>query len=274
MARLLGYRWPDQEPDELDALADADGIVPIPSVRGEPPAAERLREVLKAAFGAGWSASREHTLLTEAGARPGDTLDDWLRNQFFEQHCKLFHQRPFIWHLWDGRKDGFSCLVNYHKLDAHAARQPDPLLPRGLDQPPGRRRPQQQARCRPPAGRRPGVPGEAQAHPRGRAALRHLRPLEAPLRAADRLEPRPQRRRPDEHPPLPHRRDPAEEAEHQVDQGPGKEPQRPREEYPWFWDGETFKGDRVNDRHFTNAEKQAARDRAGVEAKAGGPKAS
>ena len=27
VARLLGYRWPDQEPDELDALADADGLV-------------------------------------------------------------------------------------------------------------------------------------------------------------------------------------------------------------------------------------------------------
>ena len=45
-------------------------------------------------------------------------LDAWLRDGFFEQHCKLFHQRPFIWHIWDGRRDGFSVLVNYHKLDA------------------------------------------------------------------------------------------------------------------------------------------------------------
>ena len=45
------------------------------------------------------------------------TLDDWLRNGFFEQHCKLFHHRPFIWHIWDGRRrDGFHALVNYHKL--------------------------------------------------------------------------------------------------------------------------------------------------------------
>jgi hypothetical protein len=41
-----------------------------------------------------------------------------VRAGFFEQDCKLFHQRPFIWHIWDGRKDGFSVLVNYHKLDA------------------------------------------------------------------------------------------------------------------------------------------------------------
>ena len=37
VARLLGYRWPDQEPDKLDALADGDGIVPIPSARGDRP---------------------------------------------------------------------------------------------------------------------------------------------------------------------------------------------------------------------------------------------
>ena len=117
VARLLGYRWPDQEPDDLDALADKDGIVPIPAVRGEPPAADRLREVLRTAFGSEWSASLEDKLLTEAGAKPGTSLDDWLRNSFFEQHCKRFHHRPFIWHIWDGRKDGFACLVNYHKLD-------------------------------------------------------------------------------------------------------------------------------------------------------------
>ena len=29
---------------------------------------------------------------------------------------KRFHQRPFVWHVWDGLKDGFAALVNYHKL--------------------------------------------------------------------------------------------------------------------------------------------------------------
>jgi len=36
----------------------------------------------------------------------------------FAQHCKLFHHRPFIWHIWDGLPDGFAALVNYHKFDA------------------------------------------------------------------------------------------------------------------------------------------------------------
>ncbi|HZU34954.1 MAG TPA: DNA methyltransferase, partial [Gemmataceae bacterium] len=44
VARLLGYRWPEQpkEIDAIDKLADKDGIVCIPAVRGKAPAAERL----------------------------------------------------------------------------------------------------------------------------------------------------------------------------------------------------------------------------------------
>ena len=128
LARMLGYHWPRQMglglsdspalcPDGLDVFADADGIVCIPAVRGERPAAERLLDILRTAYGSQWSDAILHKLLTDAGGKPGTSLDDWLRDKFFEQHCKRFHHRPFIWHIWDGRKDGFSCLVNYHKLD-------------------------------------------------------------------------------------------------------------------------------------------------------------
>lgn len=126
-ARLLGYRWPRQtgqtvsgaQPvpeDGLDKFVDEDGIVCIPSVRGEVPAAERLRALLAAAYGKTWSPSKQEELLSTLNPQPS-TLEDWLRNGFFDQHSKLFHQRPFIWQIWDGRKDGFSALVNYHKLD-------------------------------------------------------------------------------------------------------------------------------------------------------------
>ena len=130
VARLLGYRWPaEQDADmeladeqrewvrrseELRELADEDGIVCIPSVRGEPPAGERLLELLAAAYGDAWNEGALTRLLAEAGSQ---SLDDWLRNQFFEQHCKLFHHRPFVWHIWDGRRrDGFHALVSYHRL--------------------------------------------------------------------------------------------------------------------------------------------------------------
>jgi hypothetical protein len=126
VARLLDYRWPRQTGssfpdcpalslDGLEAFADGDGIVPISPTKGEAAAAERLRDLLARAYGTEWSASRQQELLAQVDSA-GASLEDWLRNAFFEQHCKLFHNRPFIWHIWDGHKSGFSALVNYHKL--------------------------------------------------------------------------------------------------------------------------------------------------------------
>ena len=132
VARLLGHRWPAEQDADMElaveqrkwvdasglliALSDEDGIVCIPSVRGESPAAARLQAILTVAYGDAWNDGILTRLLADAN---GETLEDWLRNRFFEQHCKRFHNRPFIWHIWDGRKrDGFHALVNYHKLAA------------------------------------------------------------------------------------------------------------------------------------------------------------
>lgn len=127
VARLLGYRWPRQtgssfpdcpalEADGLERFADEDGIVCISATKGEEPASERVRALLAAAYGAEWTPGKLNELLAQADYA-GKPLEDWLRNGFFEQHCAVFHQRPFIWHVWDGHPDGFSALVNYHRLD-------------------------------------------------------------------------------------------------------------------------------------------------------------
>jgi len=132
MARLLGYRWPAEldakmelsdearawvkRCDELLSFADEDGIVSIPPLRGEASAADQLLNLLAAAYGDDWSADKLSELLKQAD-HSGKSLETWLRDKFFLQHCKLFHHRPFIWHIWDGLPDGFSVLVNYHKLD-------------------------------------------------------------------------------------------------------------------------------------------------------------
>ena len=121
MARIMGYQWPKQGLDRLSTLSmmtnRQDGILPLSSVTGQEPATEVLRQVLEKAYGGRWSANLQTRLLQQVGyADKG--LQSWLRDGFFEQHCKLFRQRPFIWHIWDGRRDGFSTLVNYHKLDA------------------------------------------------------------------------------------------------------------------------------------------------------------
>ena len=134
VARLAGYRWPAEHDErvrlsdesrawvkrvrELDLFADADGIVCIPAVGGERSAQDRLRDLLGAAYGMQWSAATEHTLLEAARGkgRVPASIGDWLRDGFFEQHCRLFHNRPFVWHVWDGLRDGFHALVNYHRL--------------------------------------------------------------------------------------------------------------------------------------------------------------
>lgn len=130
VARLLGYQWPaeldeamelaDEQRElvrqaaKLNEYADEDGIVCLPAVRGEAPAHTRLEKLLVAAFEDDWKAGALDKLLAAVGSK---SLDLWLRDKFFEQHCKLFQHRPFIWHIWDGLKDGFGALVNYHKLD-------------------------------------------------------------------------------------------------------------------------------------------------------------
>lgn len=132
VARLLGYRWPSESDNEmelsddarawidkakkLDKLSDNDGIVCLAAIHGELPAHERLLRLLEAAWGDEWNAGVLSKLLADADCA-GKTLEIWLRDKFFEQHCALFHQRPFIWHIWDGLKDGFAALLNYHMLD-------------------------------------------------------------------------------------------------------------------------------------------------------------
>jgi hypothetical protein len=132
VARLLGYRWPAELDSSMELAdeartwaakcnallpyADKDGIVCIPSVRGEPAAADRLLDLLAAAYGKAWNTDVLSQLLAQC-ASAGKTLETWLRDKFFAQHCKLFQHRPFVWHVWDGLPDGFAALVDYHRLD-------------------------------------------------------------------------------------------------------------------------------------------------------------
>lgn len=107
--------WVDKAKD-LEKFADEDGIVCIPLVRGEVSASDRLLNLLASAYGDAWSGDTLAQLLKNAD-HTNKTLETWLRDKFFTQHCKLFHHRPFIWHIWDGLRDGFAALVNYHKLN-------------------------------------------------------------------------------------------------------------------------------------------------------------
>ena len=130
VARLLGYQWPAELDEDMELApeqrawverckalakhADDDGIVCLAAVRGEAPAHQRIEALLETAYGNQWTTHTRDQLLKTVGSA---SIEQWLYNKFFEQHCKLFQNRPFIWHIWDGLKDGFNALVNYHQLD-------------------------------------------------------------------------------------------------------------------------------------------------------------
>jgi hypothetical protein len=126
VARLVGYEWPRQaglsypdcvtlEADGLERYSAADGIACLSAVAGEESAGTRLRTLLQAALG------DEYSLAQLLSGKKSGTLEGWLRDEFFAEHCEIFHNgkesRPFLWHIWDGLKDGFHAIVNYHKLD-------------------------------------------------------------------------------------------------------------------------------------------------------------
>jgi hypothetical protein len=134
IARILDYRWPPELDPEIHLSDEArrwvircnsfaehaaeDGIVCLSALRGEPSAGDRLRRLLADVFGTGWLPGKERQLLAATGDRNRQpaAIDEWLRDRFFEEHCKLFHNRPFVWHLCDGLRDGFHVLANAHKL--------------------------------------------------------------------------------------------------------------------------------------------------------------
>ena len=235
--------------------------------------------------------------LTATSAQPGAdfagrSLDDWLRDGFFVQHCKLFHHRPFVWHVWDGRRDGFHALVNCHRLagpGGEGRRTLEKLiwscLGSWIDRQSAERDAETEgadarlahaehlrselvkvlegappydlfARWKPlheqPVGWEPDMNDGVRVNIRPFTAAR---PLGAKARNACIL-----RMTPNIH----WRKD------------RGKEPARDKADYPWFWSrdpenpthkvdfpgGPDFDGNRWNDPHYTRAAKEAARARA------------
>ncbi len=304
VCRLLGYRWPRQTGSEfmdcetlgsdgLEPNVDDDGIVCISATKGEAPAHERLTALLGKCFGHDWSAAKLSNLLGDVGFA-GKSLNDWLRDGFFEQHCALFQQRPFIWHIWDGRRDGFHVLVNYHRLAApngEGRRTLEKLIYSYLGDWIDRQRADQKAgvegadtrlthaehlrgelikilegeppydifvRWKPlheqPMGWDPDINDGVRMNIR---PFMTARPLGARANGACILRSTPNIK---------------------WTKDRGKEPTRDKDDYPWFWGWdetsadfagrEKFDGNRWNDLHYTRAVKQAARDRR--RAKSGG----
>jgi len=297
VVRLAGYRWPrltgvdfayaaKLPADGLESHADDDSIVCLPSLRGEAPAAERVRAMLAKAFGMEWSAQKLNDLLAAADANK--SLDDWLRDGFFERHCALFQQCPFVWQIWDGRKDGFSALVNYHQLAApngEGRRTLDKLTHTYLGDWIDRQRADQKAGVE-------GADGRVAAAEYLKRELEKILEGDPPYDIFVRWKPlhqQPVGWEPDIDDgvrvnirpfmiakPLNARGKNAcilrVAPKIKWEKDRGKEPTREKADYPWFWawdesaadflGGKEFDGNRWNDLHYSRAVKLAARERA------------
>ena len=233
-------------------------------------------KLLHAAYGDDWHDGILTKLLAESGSA---SLDDWLRDQFFEEHCKLFQHRPFIWHIWDGRKrDGFHALVNYHKLaegDGKGRRLLESLTYSYLGDWISR---QQDGVKRGDSGAEDRLAAALELQKRLVAILEGQPPFDLFVRWKPieeqsigwepdinddvRLNIRPfmaqdlpcgkkgsgvLRAKPNIH----------------WKKDRGKEPTRDQGQFPWFWENGTFTGERVNDVHLANAEKRAALEAVG-----------
>ena len=279
VARLAGYRWPAETDtameladeartwiarcDQLVEHTDDDGIVCLPSVRGEAPAHDRLLKLLIAAWETvqtgSWKPVVLDKLLADADCA-GKGLDVWLREKFFEQHAKRFHHRPFIWHVWDGLRDGFAALVNYHQLDHKKLerlihtylgdwiRQQEAGVRSGVDGAPTRLAAAQDLKRR--------LELILEGEPPYDIFVRWKKLSEQPigwnpdLNDGVRLNIRPFMTAEV----LRHNKKPKLNITWDKDRG------KDVESAPWF---KVFKGDRINDHHLTRADKEAARAKAG-----------
>ncbi|MDQ2841004.1 MAG: BREX-1 system adenine-specific DNA-methyltransferase PglX [Acidobacteriota bacterium] len=291
VARLLGYQWPRQtgssfadcpalDPDGLEKLADDDGIVPISAAKGEGPAPDRLRELLARAYGNDWNTTKQADLLAQVDFL-GATLDEWLRNKFFEQNCALFHNRPFIWSIWDGLPDGFHALVNYHSLAGDGAKGRQTLEKLAFSYV-GDWITRQKAEQK---GGKEGADGKLAAALHLQEQLKEILKGEPPHDLFVRWKPLHEQAigwEPDINDGVRVNVRPFMMAKTlngksifrkapkiKWDKDRGKEPARPKKNFPWFWGwdeethdfagGRVFDGNRWNDLHYSNAVKHEAR---------------
>ena len=292
VARLLGYRWPAEQDASMEladeqrawvrhcaalrAWADEDGIVCIPSVRGEPTAGERLLNCWPPPSAHAWNDGMLAKLLAETDS---PSLDDWLRNRFFEQHCKLFHHRPFVWHIWDGRKrDGFHALVNYHNLAESGSKGRQLLESLTYSYLGDWIARQQDGVKRSEGGAEDRLAAALELKKRLIAILKGEPPFDIFIRWKP-VEEQPIGWEPDINDGV--RLNIRPFMAQEIPSGKkgagilrakpnihwkkdrGKEPVREQEQFPWFWNSDKFTGERVNDVHLAIAEKRAARDRGG-----------
>ncbi len=100
--------------------ADADGIVPITDDRWfEDDAPSRVREFLRAVWGADTLEENMAWLAESLGQKSAETPDQTIRrylaDKFFKDHLKTYKKRPIYWLFSSGKLGAFQTLVYLHR---------------------------------------------------------------------------------------------------------------------------------------------------------------
>ncbi len=113
----------------MDLLVeDDDGIIPLSDVEGESHLLTRIEAKSEQLFGE-YASSRLAEIDQLLGSKKADeeaypNLREWLEDELFEYHISKFDRTPILWRLTTERLvsdpmiEGFSCLVDYHQLNA------------------------------------------------------------------------------------------------------------------------------------------------------------
>ena len=107
---------------ERNFSADADGILPLTDEPWfEDDAASRVREFLRAAWGANTLEENMVWLAESLGTKGGETTDEairrYLADKFFKDHLQTYKKRPIYWLFSSGKQGAFQALVYLHRYN-------------------------------------------------------------------------------------------------------------------------------------------------------------
>lgn len=109
------YKYITYQPDE-------DGIVPIYSAFGMSDGlTARIIELIKVIYGEDTYKQNLDFIAEALGKKQSEasveTLNRYLREDFYADHLKIYQKRPIYWMFSSGKQNGFKCLIYLHRYN-------------------------------------------------------------------------------------------------------------------------------------------------------------
>lgn len=106
--------------DNLDTLADDDGILPIYKFIGiESGLTNEICKLIRTIFGETYYKENVSFIAESLSRRPDEgpeeAINRYLNEQFYFNHLKCYEKRPIYWLLNSGKNGAFKCLISIHR---------------------------------------------------------------------------------------------------------------------------------------------------------------